>query len=162
MSASKESIISLYAPTLCADCHIKDKFYVRLLATPLPKHSMVIIGGDWNAQVDYNAVEWTRWLALRNMALRKPLRQWKMLSSFRRKAWSFVTNICFWHRWRHLFMWNSPDNQQIDYILARHRWKSWAVEFLSSAKTGNLWYISLFAVDGMDQKRKGSRPGLTA
>ncbi|VDN58591.1 unnamed protein product [Dracunculus medinensis] len=51
------SVISVYTPTLSADDRDKDKFYVelQLLTKSLPKHDMVIIGGDWNARVGHIA-----------------------------------------------------------------------------------------------------------
>ncbi|VDN52975.1 unnamed protein product [Dracunculus medinensis] len=51
------SVITVYTPTLSADDRNKDKFYaeLQLLTKSLPKHDMIIIGGDWNARVGHNA-----------------------------------------------------------------------------------------------------------
>ncbi|VDN52231.1 unnamed protein product [Dracunculus medinensis] len=44
-----------------ADDRDKDKFYaeLQLLTKSLPKHDMIIIGGDWNARVNHNAMALT-------------------------------------------------------------------------------------------------------
>ncbi|VDN53489.1 unnamed protein product [Dracunculus medinensis] len=109
------SVISVYAPTLSADDRDKDNLYaeLQLLTKSLPKHFMVIVGGDWDACVGYNAMTSTGKYGIGDHCA-----SGERILRYAKERELFITNTCFRRRRKHLVTWNSPNNQhfnQIDY-----------------------------------------------
>lgn len=103
-------ISSKISSTLYADGRDKDKFKLRNFncsTTSLPRNDMVLIGGEWNARVGHYD-EFDKW----QIWHRGPVSQWRMLSSFCRRAWI----LFFRYQKKYLVTCNSLANQYSNQI----------------------------------------------
>ena len=120
-------IIQVYAPAHPATDDELEEFYGQLqeLVELTPSTDMLMVQGDFNAKVgksDTGSPECCgRWgLGVRNEAGDR-------LVDFATGNGLAIMNTRFQQHSRRLYTWTSPDGQsknQIDYILAKHRWKT--------------------------------------
>ena len=128
----RTTIIQIYAPKSAASEEDIEDLYGKLqdLTDTVPRGDVLIIMGDWNAQIGDKAVEGisgTHGLGDRNEAGERMI-------EFCEENQLIVTNTWYKQPRRRLYTWTTPDGlhrNQIDYIMIQKRWRS----MVKSAKT---------------------------
>ena len=119
------TVIQVYTPTSNAEKAEVERFYEDLqdlLELTSPKDALFTIG-DWNAKVgsqEITGVTGNFGLGVQNEAGQR-------LIEFCQENTVVIPNTLFQQHKRRLYTWTSPDSKnqnQIDYILCSHRWKS--------------------------------------
>ena len=126
------TIIQVYAPTSNAEEAEGEWFYEDLqdLLELTPKKDVLFITGDWNAKV--GSQETPGATGKFGIGLRSKAEQ--RLIEFCQENTQIIENTLFQQHKRRLYKWTSPEGEhqnQIDYILCSHRWRS----SIESAKT---------------------------
>ena len=123
---AKLSVIVCYAPTEDAEDEIKDKFYESLQAiiAKIPKHDVLMIIGDFNAQVGNDNRGRERVMGKHGIGIKS--NNGERLCEFSETNDVVIGGTLFPHRRIHKATWRSPDGHtenQIDHILINGKWR---------------------------------------
>ena len=152
------TVIQVYALTSNTEEAEAERFYDDLqdLLELTPKKDVLFITGDWNAKVgsqEIPGVTGKSGLGVQNEAGQRPI-------EFCQENTQIIENTLFQQHKRRLYKWTSPEGEhqnQIDYILCSHRWRS----SIESAKTRpGADCGSDGGESACDAKDPGSIPGL--
>jgi len=136
------TVIAVYAPTVPSDSTLKDDFYhqLQLAIDRTDKRNIMILAGDWNAQVGKGDASSKHIVGQYTIGNR--CENGSRLVSFAEHNGLVISSSKFQHPKRHLLTWYSNDgvtSHQIDHILINSRWAS-SVEDCRAyrgAETGN-------------------------
>ena len=116
------TVISCYSPTNVSDEEQVLTFYEQLsgLVRDIPKHNVLIIGGDFNAQIgNLNPINKTNYHDVTN-------RNGNLLQEFAVENELYIANINFQKRKGKLWTFQYPNGAkaQLDYMLINKKWKN--------------------------------------
>ena len=119
------TIVVCYAPTNEADDEAKEQFYGQLQATVrrVPKHDLVIVGGDFNAKVGGDNRNRERTMG--KFGLGNMNENGLLFAEFCEEHELVIGGTMFQHKEVHRYTWESPDGltrNQIDHIAVCRRW----------------------------------------
>ena len=136
------TVIQVYAPTTNAKKAEVDRFYVDLedLLELTPKKDVLFITGEWNAKVGSQEIPGLTGKFGRGVQNEAGQR----LTEFCQEDALVIANALFQQHKRRFYKWISPDSQyqnQIDYILCSHRWRS-SIQSAKNKTRSQLWLRS--------------------
>ncbi|XP_071958787.1 uncharacterized protein [Antedon mediterranea] len=115
------TIISCYSPTNVADEDLVTQFYIELssLVRDVPKHNLLLIGGDFNAQI---GMENNKTFSFHDQTNRNG----ELFREFAVENRLLVLNTKFQKRMGKLwtFQYANGRKAQLDYLLINHKWKN--------------------------------------
>ena len=122
------TIIAVHAPTDVSNDHDKDAWYDRLVAVieKTPRHDMLIVLGDWNAQVGREAEAFGEVSGTHSLHARSNDNGVRM-QTFAMQQGLIIGSTCFPHKNIHKGTWISPDGNtinQIDHVLINRKFRS--------------------------------------